>query len=80
MCIDREHGAQFVDQPAFGAVADHIGDGIAWRPPARNAGTGVPVGASGLGESIYPVHDLLGTMMRRQMPPGEAMCSGMTEA
>ena len=68
-----QRGAQFLDQPVFRAVPNHIGDGIARRPAGWNAATGAPVGANGLRESMNTGHDFLSTSMRRQMRSGEAV-------
>ena len=68
-----QRGAQFFDQTVFGAVPDHIGDGIARRPAGWNTATGAPVGANGLRESMNTGHDFLSTSMRRQMRSGEAV-------
>ena len=71
--FNGQRGAQFFDQTVFGAVPDHIGDGIARRPAGWNTATGAPVGANGLRESMNTGHDFLSTSMRRQMRSGEAV-------
>jgi len=71
--FNGQRAAQFFDQTVFGAVPDHIGDGIARRPAGWDAATGAPVGTNGLRESMNTGHDFLSTSMRRQMRSGEAV-------